>query len=268
MSFKINPGYADLIKGAVKRTATSRALLTAAQKASPGLIQAAQRIFQARDLIETIFGERFEDKPNPLMGHMTPRQVMEVQQRIREMGPARRNLFYIQVTDGNIPRTAGQSATTATDVLRLLATDVSYNGRSIASEKLPIGAALMDRPTGIEPVEVSITTMDDEVGSLKRWFHGKLEQIAHTDGTFGVPSEYQVDIEIVHGIASPDIDQKFVARAYTAVYTVRAATIQHELTRRDQGPEEIQMTFSQTDSWTRPPVAYVIGDDAPQGAAN
>lgn len=258
LDLKINTGYADMIKGVAKQTAVARLMSMAAQKASPGLIKAAQVIFQARDLLETIFGERFEDKPNPLMGHMTPKQVMELQRRIREMGPARRNLFYIQISDGNVPRTSYETQTTATDAIRLLALDVSYNGRTIAAEKVNIGSAVMDRPTGSESTELSITTMDDESGTLKRWFEGKLAQVVRPDGTFGVPAEYQVDIEIVHGIASSDINQKFVARAYRALLTMRPVGIQHELSRRDQGPEEIQMTFTSVDSWTQKQVVYAI----------
>jgi hypothetical protein len=60
----------------------------------------------------------------------------------------------------------------------------------------------MDKLTGIEPTELSITTMDDSRGSLKRWFDAKVEQAAHSDGTFGLPSEYWVDIECYH--ATPE----------------------------------------------------------------
>lgn len=258
LDIKINAGYADLMKGVAKQTAVARLMSVAAQKASPGLIKAAQQIFQSADLLQTIFGERFEDKPNPLMGHMTPRQVMELQQRIREMGPARRNLFYVQITDGNVPRTSYENQATATDALKLLALDVSYNGRTVAAEKVSIGSGLLDRPTGSESVELSITTMDDEAGSLKRWFEGKLAQVVRPDCTFGVPSDYQVDIEIVHGIASSEISPKFVARAYRSMLTMRPVGIQHELSRRDQGPEEIQMTFTSVDSWAQKQVSYSI----------
>lgn len=249
LDIKINTGYADLVKGVAKKTAMARAVIAASQKASPGLVLAAQKIFQARDLVETIFGERFEDKPNPLMGHMTPRQVMELQQRIREMGPARRNLFYVQITDGNPPDMKVGSESTATDAIRLLALDVSYNGCTISGERTPVGAGFMDRVTGREAVELSITTMDDEVGSIKRWFLGKAEQIVSRDGTFGLPVDYQVYIEVVHGVADPEVGGKFVARSFVSTHAMRPAAIQHELSRRDQGPEEIQMTFTQLDSF-------------------
>lgn len=128
----------------------------------------------------------------------------------------------------------------------MLAMDVSY-GASIVSDHVQIGSGFIDRVTGRSPSEMSITTMDDEAGSIKRWYNGKIEQIAHHDGTFGLPAEYLVDIQVVHAIPSELVPgYKF---AYSKTVRLRPQSIQLELSRRDQAVEELQLQFSQFDSF-------------------
>lgn len=126
----------------------------------------------------------------------------------------------------------------------LLAMDVSY-GASISGDHIQVGSSFIDRPTGRDPSEVQITTMDDEAGSIKRWFDGKLDQIARKDGTMGLPAEYLVTIEVVHAIPSAQVPG--FSLAYKKVLSLRPASIQHELSRRDQALSELQMTFAQHD---------------------
>lgn len=128
----------------------------------------------------------------------------------------------------------------------LLALDVSY-GAALQSDHVQIGSGFMDRPTGTVPTEMQITTMDDEAGTLKRWFNGKLDQVARPDGLFGLPWEYLVTIEVVQAIPSPDVpDYKL---AYTKSLRMRAQSIQGDLSRREQAVAEFQLVLSQFDSF-------------------
>lgn len=128
----------------------------------------------------------------------------------------------------------------------MLAVDVSY-GSSINADHVQVGSSFIDRPLGTTPNEIQITTMDDEAGSLKRWFEAKQAQIVKTDGTFGLPAEYLLTIEIVHAIPSPEVAT--VDLAYSKVMRVRTQSINIEHSRRDQAVAELQMQFNQFDAF-------------------
>jgi hypothetical protein len=128
----------------------------------------------------------------------------------------------------------------------LLAMDVSY-GPSLISDHVQVGSGFIDRPTGRNPTELSITTMDDEAGSLKRWFNGKMDQVALPDGTFGLPADYLVTIEIVHAIPSAEVPGYELA--YSKTMRMRAQTLQVDLSRREQAVAELSMTWTQFDNW-------------------
>nr|WP_319566304.1 hypothetical protein [uncultured Rhodoferax sp.] len=131
-------------------------------------------------------------------------------------------------------------------LMNLFATSVSYAPNTMTGERVHFGAVSMDKLTGTEPTEMQITTMDDEVGTLKRWFDAKFSQAAHTDGTFGLPNEYCVNIAVYHAVPKAD------DRAYKFHARMRPQTIQHELARSDQAMQEIQMTFQQFDTFFAP----------------
>lgn len=132
---------------------------------------------------------------------------------------------------------------TGSGMFNLFATTVSYSPETMLGEKIPFGSANMDKLTGTESTELQITTMDDEAGTLKRWFEGKCGQAARKDGTFGLPSEYLVNIAIYHAVVKPD------DRAFKFHAKMRPASIQYDLSRSEQALQEIQMSFSQFDSF-------------------
>lgn len=244
----------------IVRTAGAKAALMAAQRASPTLISAASRIFQAADLVQAIFGTPFEERPNELMGWLTPRQVSEIQALVRQAGPVRKNLFCIRIADPNPPPMEMEGVAASTGVpglFDLLAMDVSYGPSTITGDKAPIGSAVMDKVTGTEATEIQITTIDDEAGTLKRWFSAKCGQVVNRDGTFNPQGKYAFEMEIVHGIpfdhgTTPSLPSEKVARAYSDVFRVRPVSIQYEMSRRDQALQELQMTFTQVDTWNQP----------------
>lgn len=149
----------------------------------------------------------------------------------------------IGIAGGSASTSVGSIAVSSFDMLAL---DVSY-GTSIIGDHTQIGSAFIDKPTGRAPTELSITTMDDEAGTLKRWFDSKGEQIAHSDGTFGLPAEYLVTFEIVHAVPSDEVPNQ--VRAYRKIMRMRAASAQIDLSRREQAVSELQMTFTQYDNF-------------------
>lgn len=250
---KINPNIGKTIA----TTAGARAALAAAQRANPSVVRAAQRLFQAFDLGTQLFGGAFEDAPLKLMGGMTPKMVMEQQRAIRGLNPAHVNRWYIRVTDLNPPdlKRPGESGGFPRDVnvstvFDLLAQDVSYGPSTVQADKVNIGSAVLDRPNGTEAVELQITTLDDEWGTLKRWFDAKSSQVAAEDGTFGVPNDYCITIEVVHGLSSPDIERPQGAPPpYRLFLMMRPGSINHELTRKEDRLAEVTMTFQQFDTF-------------------
>lgn len=131
-------------------------------------------------------------------------------------------------------------------LFNLFATSVSYEPSTLAGEKVRLGGAVMDMVTGGEPVEMSITTMDDEVGTIKRWFDAKTSSAARPDGTIGLPRDYCVRMKVYHATPRPD------KRAYAAFLLMRPVTIRHELSRQEQALAELTLTFSQFDTFMSP----------------
>lgn len=245
MALSINPNFVP----GLARSAVASAGIMAAQHASPTVIKAAQRIFSALRIAESVFGQQFVDTPIESLGGLTPNQLKAIHGRIRDAGPARKNLFFVRLTDGNPPKLPYGDSATATGLLDLLVLDVSYGTSTLTGEKVAVGSGMMDQVTGSEAIEMQITTMDDGAGTLKRWFDAKVRQAAHDDGTFGLPADYVVTIEVVHGVASPEVPGEFIAKAYKKSVRMRPVSCQHELSRRDQAPSELQMTFTQVDTW-------------------
>lgn len=141
---------------------------------------------------------------------------------------------------------AASSDPNVSHLFNLFSTNVSYTPDTMTGERIHFGAASMDKLMGTEPTELQITTMDDEVGTLKRWFAGKFAQAAHTDGTFGLPNEYCVTFTVYHAVPQAD------PGAYKSMIRMRPQSIQHEMSRSDQAMSEVQMTFTQFDTFAAP----------------
>jgi hypothetical protein len=68
----------------------------------------------------------------------------------------------------------------------LFATEVEYEPIIIAGEKRR-SAVPSSTPCGAGAVELRLTTIDDQQGTLKRWFAAHHGAAAPRDGTVGVP---------------------------------------------------------------------------------
>lgn len=261
MALPIGPNIAR----AATQTAGARIAKSVLQHTSPRVIQNAQRLVQISDMAENLFGGGRidagmldsmigqilprEGDPTPLLGGMSAVEALEVMREIRKAKLTRKNLFYIRIEDLTPPAISydflnGAMACTSFD---LFAVDVSYSQCTLTGEKIALGSGFMDKLTGSEAVDLTITTMDDERGTLKRWFEGKVAQAAHPDGTFGLPRDYCVNFEIVHAVPSPDVRGSDLA--YRSNFTMRPVAMPLDLSRRDQAMQELQLSFSQFDSF-------------------
>lgn len=150
---------------------------------------------------------------------------------------SRKNLFHISAV--NVSRGSAPN-------LNLFATAVAYAPHTLVGEAVRIGSAWMDRPEGMERVEARITTYDDSFGTVKRWFEALRLAYAKNDGTFGLPVDYLVKIRITHGGI-----QEGSPALYANEYTMRAGSIECDNSRREDGLQELQMSFVQFDPYVR-----------------
>lgn len=241
MALAINPA----VIAELPRTAGAIVARAVAQQLSSTQVRKIQQLLQLGDFVGGLLGlsEATEGIAQPLLGGLTLANARDTYTQLRDAQLARKNLWFIRVTDHNPPSLPHLDGAPAASYFNLFATDVSYPRSTLTGEKVAIGSAMMDRIAGTEAIELAVSTMDDSKGTLKHWFDAKYAQAAQADGTFGVPADYWVDIEVFH--ASP-FDN---AQAYRLNARMRTNGIQHELSRREQAMQEIQMTFSQVDTF-------------------
>lgn len=229
-----------------ERVAGARSAILAAQRAVPLVIREVQGLLDFSPPPPPKPGEvrNIQHIPLPLLGGVTLERARQMHDMVREARVARKNLWFVRLTEASPP---GPGASGVGGVLDLLALDVSYSPCTLVGEKTNVGAAVLDRLSGVESVELSMTVMDDEAGTIKRWFEAKCRQAAHPDGTFGLPVDYCVDIEIVHAVAAEDVPTR--AQPYTSHFTMRPQSIQLDLSRRESGFQEHTITFTEFDSF-------------------
>lgn len=154
---------------------------------------------------------------------------------------ARKNLWHLQIED-LIPGKETPSN------INLFATDVSYQPWTIAGDAVKIGMGYMDTLQGSERVEMSVSTLDDAVGNVKRWFEERASLIGHQDGTLGLPIEYLFRVTVTHSVIGAEAVGAELAKR--DVYIMRAGSMQYEKSRSEQAMESLQMTFVQFDTFS------------------
>lgn len=179
--------------------------------------------------------------PAPGFGTMSLNTYRQLWLDSAQVQKAWKNLWYIEITDFEATEEGANS-----DLLNVLALDVSFGPYTIASEPVPIGAAVMDSVTGTERVELRLTTLDDISGSIKRWVRQKMGQIAATDGTFKVPKAYLVNVKITHMDPGNEFgkDDRFRHR-----WIMRLTSMECELSRRSAELEELQISLTEFDTF-------------------
>lgn len=184
---------------------------------------------------------KYWGRPTALFGGISPLEAKQLHDKIRATRFARKNLFLLEVSSKLFPRDW------KFDHFNLFATDVSYAPITISGEKVRVGSASVDIVDSSEPIEMRISTKDDEAGTIRRWFAAHAATAAGPDGTVGLPAEYAIRIRVVHSIISNER-----TGGYEDIGLFRPANLEVDLSRRDDNLEEIQMTFSQLDTFMAP----------------
>jgi len=178
--------------------------------------------------------------PTPLFGGISPTEARNIYDDMRGQKLAKKNLWLLEVSS----RLNGDMS----QRFNLFATDVEYEPFIIAGEKRRVGGAVIDAVQGAEPVELRLTTIDDQQGNLKRWFAAHHGTAAARDGTVGVPDSYAITIKVVHAFITRSSNRG----GYEDIGMFRPANMAVSLSRREDGLEEVQMSFSQLDTFMRP----------------
>lgn len=182
---------------------------------------------------------------NPLLGGITMSEAQRIHSQVQSTKYAKKNLFFIEILDFWPGK--GGAQTGGSNPFNLFATNVSFGPYTVTSEAKPIGSAVIDGVTGSERVELRVTTYDDAHGTLKRWFAARAEAVIRPDGTFGLPGDYLVQVRILHAAINDEVMEKF--GGYEEKFIMRPTSIENELSRTEDNLEEIQMAFSQFDTF-------------------
>ncbi len=178
--------------------------------------------------------------PTPLFGGISPAEARRIYEEMRGHRLAKKNLYLLEVSS----RLRGDDASQR---FNFFATDVEYAPFTIAGEKRKVGGAVVDAVQGNEPVELRLTTVDDQPGYLKQWFADHHAAAAAEDGTVGVPDSYAITIKIVHAFITRDSS----GEGYRDIGLYRTANLDISLSRREDALQELQMTFSQLDTFMK-----------------
>lgn len=177
--------------------------------------------------------------PTPLLGGITLKQAREIFEQSAAIDFAKKNLWCIRVTNLN----GGMDFE-----FNFFATDVSYTPFTIAGEAVHVGSGSFDTVTNAERVEMRVTTLDDAYGSVKRWFYDRKARMTLRDGTVGLPVDYLFRVEVMH--AFPTEQAYGSNEAFWDTYIMRPGGIEIDLSRRDDGLQELQLSFVQFDTFT------------------
>jgi hypothetical protein len=181
----------------------------------------------------------------PLWGGLTKGEVIQAFNDHAMLAKAWKNLFHVEITEKKASQRAPNGVPTS---LSLLAMDVTFTPITMPGEVTQFGGANMDHLTTTDRVEMQIVTMDDAVGTIKRWFDGKADQVAHSDGTFGLPADYLLKIKVSHMDPLNQVSDVF---RFKNEFLMRPSGRAVELSRRDQALEEMQLSFVQFDSFLK-----------------
>lgn len=177
--------------------------------------------------------------PTPLFGGISPREAQRIHEEARRTDFAKKNLFLIEVSSalqGDV-----------SERFNLFATDVEYAPMMISGDKRKVGAAHIDSVNSSDPTEFRLTTLDSKDGFIKRWFMTHGGKAAARDGTVSPAGTYAIRIRVVHAYITSSSNRG----GYEDKGLFRPATIDLSLSRREDGLSEVQMSFSQLDTFMR-----------------
>ena len=184
--------------------------------------------------------------PAPLWGGLTLERYRKFFVESAMTPHAWKNLWFVSISEQQPSR----EAPFGVPAMNLLALDVSFAPCTLPGDVVPIGGANMDNLATTERVELRMTTLDDERGSISRWFIGKADQAAGTDGTFGLPADYLLTVTVIQMDPAGEASDLF---RMTHRWLMRPGNIDIELSRRAPELQELQVSFVQFDSFMAVP---------------
>jgi hypothetical protein len=223
--------------------------------------------------------------PVQLMGGVSLKRAKQIFDKARHTKYARKNLWYISIANVsplNLPFEAASSlaglgqnlagsftsgdffsvdtlATAASMAVpflnwsnfdfNLFATDVSYSPVQMNHSTVHIGGAAFSNLDGKELVEVRITTLDDERGSIKSWFRKKASLMVMPGGAVGLPITYLLKVRVTHAFIDDEVAG--ANSAYYDEFVMKPTSIDTDLNRREDGMQELHLTFTQFDNFTK-----------------
>lgn len=197
----------------------------------------------------------FEATASRAMGGVLPKQARQIVRESLETNFGRRNLFMFDVSGlSGVNSEADFDRSTATNAhrLNLFVLDASYGVNSITAEAHKVGGSTLDQPTGTDPMELRLTTLDDETGYVKRWFENLRGRVARRDGTFGVPADYLVRLRLLHSFVTDESAASWLRDRVDTTWSMaawfRPVSMEMDVSRKDQALEELTLTFHQYDT--------------------
>jgi hypothetical protein len=181
---------------------------------------------------------RYWGSPTPLFGGLTPMEARQIYNDSRGVSFCRKNLWLIEVKSNLMGDISSR--------FNLFALELDYAPYTTSGEKRKIGGAHADIVNSSDPVELRITVMDDENGFIKNWFVAHSKAAAGKDGTVGLPDQYAISIRIVHGFIGSNAGNM---GGYEDIGQFRPANIEISLSRREDGLQELQLSFVQLDTF-------------------
>lgn len=202
---------------------------------------------------------QFARQESRAMGGVTPLQARRMMEESLATHFARKNLFMVSIKnpkakiDAVDPQYGAEGG--PYNLLNLFVVDVSYGPITITADAHKIGSAVLDQPNGTEAIEMRLTTMDNEKGSIRRWFSQLAGQVTNTDGTFGVPADYLLQIEILHSFVTEESKAHWLSKSggkgWSQKSWFRPVSLESDLSRKDDALEEFTMVFHQFDTYYR-----------------
>lgn len=183
------------------------------------------------------------NRPTPLFGGITPTEAKRIYDEIKQIRLSKKNLFLVEVSSGLM-------GDWISPWFNMFTTDLDYSPYIIAGEKRRVGGSMVDTIQGNEPVDLRITTMDRQDGIIKTWFEIHHSAVAAQDGTVGLPGGekgYAIKFRIVHSFITRESD----LGGYRSIGLFRPVNLEVNLSRREDGLQEVQMAFSQIDTFVR-----------------
>lgn len=195
-------------------------------------------------LLNTLSGSAAQQaimgRKSPLLGGGSLSNAKQLVEKVVLGKHVHKNFFLLEVSS--------LSEGDFSSAFNLFAVDVSYDAFNITGDKKRVGGALVDTVTGQEAVEMRFTTFDDQSGSLKKFWARHHARAVARDGTVGVPADYALKIKVLHGVIEGGGGH---SDAYADEGLFRVQTLSTEQSRREDGLQELQMTFSQLDTFMK-----------------